>query len=664
MAAARTIAPGDAYRQRSASYPLGLPPCGSEAIELENSLFLHLPLFGLDGNRCPAQSGYPLMLIACLGQSGRRLVAYCLVLAATTLVGGHPGAVLADGERDSILRPEVRPIRERIAPLIDAAQERFQVPGISLALVRGGEVLWAEGFGHADRERGIAATPQTIYRTGSLAKPLTAVAAMQLAEAGEIGLDEPLQAYLPEFFIRSRFGSARDPITVRSVLCHHSGLPTDLNKGMWTETPFTQVARQLHQEYTAFPPNLVFSYSNIGFTLLGHMIEKVSGQAYADYLSQRLFVPAGMMQSSVAGRPQARGQLARGYRDGRPFKRLPIRDAPALGLDTSAADLGRLMSALLSDGQIDGRRLIGSATLRETFTPQNLDVALDLDIINGLGWFIEDGTIPGGGPVVRHGGTTLAFASEMVLLPAHRLGVVVLANADGSRPIVSQLAEGILKSVLKVMPEPTTAHRFLADLERRRTKAEPAEIAGSYATDFGLISIQRQDPKLCACLLEETFDLIPHPDGWYGLGGAALSTLPGAFRPLAAMRLQTQIIDGREVVVAKQGETRILMGEKVPEGPVPEAWLKRVGRYRILNPDPGFPLTRPRLKVREGHLCLSYQMPALSANTIQVPLHAISDTEAIILGLGRTRGETLSIVRVNGEERLRYSGFIGRRVGS
>ncbi|MFY9973697.1 MAG: hypothetical protein WAK53_05550, partial [Chromatiaceae bacterium] len=82
------------------------------------------------------------------------------------------------------------------------------------------------------------------------------------------------------------------------------------------------------------------------------------------------------------------------------------------------------------------------------------------------------------------------------------------------------------------------------------------------------------------------------------------------------------------------------------------------------NPDAHFPLTDPEVKLREGHLCMSYKLPRLSSSTIQVPLRPISDTEAIILGLGRTRGETLRAITVDGAERLRYSGFEGRRLST
>jgi hypothetical protein len=296
------------------------------------------------------------------------------------------------------------------------------------------------------------------------------------------------------------------------------------------------------------------------------------------------------------------------------------------------------------------------------FEPQNQDVPLDFNIVNGLGWFLEEDSVPGGGRVVRHGGTTLAFSSELILLPEKGLGVAVLANGDRSRSIVARLAEEILSRVLNAMPTPLSAGLFLEQIERDMAQPAPAETAGDYATDFGLISIRPKDAKLCACVVQETFDLIPYPNGWFGIDEDTGAALPTSFKPLAKMRFQTQEIDGREVVVARNGEKKIVLGEKIPPAPVPAVWLERIGHYQVVNQDENFPITESQLKLNNGQLCMSYKMPVLSSKRIQVPVKPISDTEAIILGLGRTRGETLRAVEVDGEERIRYSGFVGRKL--
>jgi len=462
------------------------------------------------------------------------------------------------------VRDGVAAIRDDLAPLIRAAQERFQIPAMSVVLVRGNEVLWAQGFGLADVAKQRAATPATVYRAGSLGKPLTAIGVMQLAEKGRIDIDAPLAGYLPAFSIRSRFDTTAEPITVRSVLCHHAGLPTDLNKGMWTEQPLTAVATQLREEYAAFPPNLVFSYSNIGYTLLGHLTQQVSGLPYARYMEQRVLRPLGMSDSAFGSRSEANGDLAKGYRDGRELALLPIRDLPAAGLQTSAADLGRFMQAMLSGKAADGRDFLRRATLKEILDPQNKDVALDLEVMVGLGWFLEQDSIPGGGVVVRHGGTTLGFSAELILLPEKGLGVAVLANGDGSRDVTAQLAEEILTRTLAVKPAPLAAEGFLGKIEKRRIDYRPAEPEGNYATDFGLISIRPKDAKLCACIVEETFDLIPYPNGWFGVGQDATRTLSPSLRPLVELRFRTQRIDGREVVVAEKAASKFCLAKRCP----------------------------------------------------------------------------------------------------
>jgi CubicO group peptidase (beta-lactamase class C family) len=568
---------------------------------------------------------------------------------------------IVEGAKRVVADTAIREMRGSLAPLIRAAQEKYLVPGIALVLVRGDRTLWLEGFGYASKETGSPVTPDTVFRVGSLAKPFTALAVLQLAEQGALDIDQPLAAYLPGFSIRSRFDVVAKPITPRSLLCHHAGLPTDLNKGMWTDASYREVAERLGEEYAAFPPFMVFSYSNVAYTLLGHMVEQVSGTTYPQYMGRNLFAPLGMGRTGF-GKGEVVADHAAGYRRGEPLDLLPIRDLPAHGLQTTAADLGAFMRAFLGGGALNGQRVAAKETLEEMIEPQNSDVALDLEIVNGLGWFLEQDTIPGAGRVVRHGGTTLAFAAELLLLPDAGLGVAVLANAQGSRFIVSRLAEEILTRMTSGTEASQPKGKLLADLDKGVSASLPGELEGNYATDFGLISIKPQDAKLCACIVDETVDLIPYPNGWFGVVQDAGRSLPPALRPLAKLRFQTRVIDGREVVVAKRGDKTSILGEKVPDDVIPEPWLKRVGSYELLNPDNGFPLVDPQIKLRDGQLCMSYRLPKLSSKTIQVPIRPISNTEAIILGLGRTRGETLRAFVEDGEERVRYSGFIGRRL--
>ena len=120
--------------------------------------------------------------------------------------------------------------------LIKKEMKRNNITGLSIALVDGQKVVWSAGFGYADKVNNIPATSQTVYGAGSISKLFTATATMQLAEQGKIDIDKPLQTCLPRFSIKTRFPDA-GPITPRNIMTHHSGLPSDLRKGMWSKKP-------------------------------------------------------------------------------------------------------------------------------------------------------------------------------------------------------------------------------------------------------------------------------------------------------------------------------------------------------------------------------------------------------------------------------------------
>ncbi|MDJ0863317.1 MAG: serine hydrolase domain-containing protein [Gammaproteobacteria bacterium] len=600
------------------------------------------------------------------GSARTPALAIPLLLLTTLLAGGcqtSPSRNTPEVPDTLVLRADYGEVRDEVAALIRRVIEQHAVQGLSVALVDDQEVVWAEGFGYADKRQRQPARPETVYRVGSIAKPFTAIAVMGLDERNEIDIDQPLHAYLPSFSIRSRFNTTAQPITVRSVLSHHSGLPTDLAKGMWSQDHFTSVAQALGQEYTAYPPEMVFSYSNVGYTLLGHMVQETTGQKFTAYMDETIFRPLGTTSTGFSLTPTIESRLSRGYRGGREAPLLPIRDLPAYSLYSNVLDLSRFMSMVFAGGKANGRELVMAGTLDEMMEVQNADVPLDLNVHNGLGWFIERDTVMGGGYVVRHGGTTLLYASEMVLLPEHRMGAVVLSNTSGSRPVVSKLAEAILQLALDAREgdRPPASGFLLAEMPDKGGDDGPVRAGGSYATDLGLIAIRPRDEKLCACVIEQTLDLIPYPDGWFGIKQRSIDALPPSHRVFGELRFRTRMIDGKEVIVAERDGQEMLLGEKVRPAPVPKAWLDRVGSYELMNPDPEFPLEEPRLWYEQGNLGMSYRMPLLSNRTVRVPLRPISATEAVILGLGRTRGETLRAVQHNGEERLRYSGYIGRK---
>ena len=238
---------------------------------------------------------------------------------------------------------------EYVSALVRHEMKKRDVTGLSIALVDDQRVVWAEGFGYADKAGNVPASPETVYRVGSISKLFTATAAMQLAERGRMDIDRPLGDYLPGFSIRTRFADAA-PITPRSIMTHHSGLPSDYLKGMWTRDPepFTRVAGRLKDEYAANPPGTVFSYSNLGVTLLGDAIGKAAGRDFVSYVRDEILLPLGMSRSSFSTSADRTPLAAKGYRKGKEAEDPPLRDVPAGGLNTSVLDLSRFVRMVLA----------------------------------------------------------------------------------------------------------------------------------------------------------------------------------------------------------------------------------------------------------------------------------------------------------------------------
>jgi CubicO group peptidase (beta-lactamase class C family) len=170
------------------------------------------------------------------------LICLSLLLGCSTAPVKPESAALGDYEYT----------KQYFSRLIKKEMKSHNIAGLSIALVDDQRIVWAAGFGYADKANNLPATPETVYGVGSISKLFTATAAMQLAEQGKLDIDKPLQTYLPEFSMKTRFTDP-GPVTPRSIMTHHSSLPSDLRKGMWSKNPepFTSVVDRIKDEYVA-----------------------------------------------------------------------------------------------------------------------------------------------------------------------------------------------------------------------------------------------------------------------------------------------------------------------------------------------------------------------------------------------------------------------------
>ncbi|HLP98905.1 MAG TPA: serine hydrolase domain-containing protein [Sideroxyarcus sp.] len=545
--------------------------------------------------------------------------------------------------------------KQYISWLIEQEMDDADITGMSIALVDDQQVVWAQGFGYADKAAGIKATPDTVYHLGSIAKVFTATAAMQLAEQGKLGLDQPLQRYLPEFSIKSRYGDTSG-ITPRNIMTHHSGLPGYWVRGMSDRhpTPFEEQVTAVRDEYVATPPGTVFAYSNLGVSLLGAAIGEVSGDCYAGYMNRYLLQPLGMMRSEFA--PRIPGKA---YKDGKEVEAIPLRDLPSSSLLSSANDMTHFMRMLFADGHYDGRQIVRPESLREMFKVQNANVPLDFDFKMGLGWMLSGVDVPGAGTVASHGGTTLNYHTMLAVLPEHKLGVVVLSNSAGAQAAVAKVTEQTLKLALEAKRGIAHPQKpFVEPVKVPLNAADLRDYAGYFETLIGLVKVENRDGELIAELMGFDFELVKHADGEFGVRLKLLGFIPVANQQMKEMNLSLHRIGGREVLAYRKDGQAMLIGEKLRPQALPDYLNDYIGEYEIVNPHDG-PLPENIRVVREGDLLVgefnSSIMPGFLFRTAFLPGPA--QGELIMAGIGSGKGETLRVAKVDGTAHMYFSGF-------
>ncbi len=563
------------------------------------------------------------------------------------------GCATAPPNPGESIRGDYNHTKKYLSWLVDREMAQNEITGISIALVDDQKVIWQQGFGYADLENKVLATPETVYRAGSIAKVFTAAAAMQLAEQGKLDIDQPLASALPEFSIQSRFPNA-DPITPRNIMCHHSGLPSNFLQGLFVREPdrFESVVAKIRDEYQTFPPNYVFSYSNLGMALLGAAVQKVSNEPFDTYMARRFFQPMGMTQSSFVPRP-----IAKAYDRNKEIEVFSLRDMPAANLLSNVVDLSQFMKMQFADGKFGENHILSAASAHEMVRIQNKNFPMTFGQYVGLGWMMSGIDVPGGGTVASHGGSLPDSHSMMAILPEHKLGVVVLSNSSSSHVAVSKIAAEALRLMLDAktgirqdaMPPARAA-------ERPPTADELREFNGNFDTMVGLARISTKDGQIDAEAAGHQFRLVPHEDGLftikYRLFGM-MAVRVGAFEDI---RLSMANVDGRKIIVGRIGAESLIFGEKLKPTTIPERFWKNLGHYEIVGKIDGPTPDKLLLREDNGLLVGEAHFPEVPDLLLRIAFHAVSENEVVTAGLGTGRGDTLRLIGAGDEAMLGFSG--------
>lgn len=337
----------------------------------------------------------------------------------------------------------VGPGIDRVRDLIQARLVQQGTPSMAVAVARDGEIIWEEAFGWADRESRMAATPHTLYSLASISKPITATGIMVLVERGLVDLDQPINDYLGDAQLVAYVGSAEEA-TVRRVANHTAGLPTHYQFFYEDEARLRPPMEETIRRYGILvrPPGERYWYANLGYGLLDHVISRVSGQSYVDFMRHEVFAPLGMTHASVhVGPGLAKYQAARYGADDAPLPFYTFDHPGASAVWCSAHDLIRFAMFHLGTHLPDQRAILTDAALEKM---QRLTAVQRPGLGYGVGWRIDEGEH--GYRTVSHGGAMGGVRTLLRLVPEARIGVAVLTNGhcNWHEDLVAEILSALL----------------------------------------------------------------------------------------------------------------------------------------------------------------------------------------------------------------------------
>lgn len=371
-----------------------------------------------------------------------RRISCAFVLGLSTLVPPSPAADHAP--------PEFQAALDYAAEQV----EKGRVASVAAAVVQGDKVVWAEGFGLADRAAGRKATPDTIYRLASISKPFTATGLMVLVDRGKIDLDAPANNYLPGTKLRAPLGSP-DAMTVRRIANHTSGLAIHYNFFYDGHEPTSMDETIRRYGFAAKEPGKGWEYSNFGFGVLGYITEIASGTPWRTFMEREVYDPLGMARTSDRVRPGRESDAAVPYTLDVGGRFVPVGpyefDHPgASAVWSSANDMARFARMHMRGGELDGTRILSESATKAMQVPTG---EREPGEASGIGWFVNTEK---GRRCISHSGGMPGVSTLLRIFPDDGVATIVLINSEGfdvTRGISDRLADAVLPPTDVKKPE-------------------------------------------------------------------------------------------------------------------------------------------------------------------------------------------------------------------
>jgi len=319
--------------------------------------------------------------------------------------------------------------------------KKYAIPGVSIALIHDGELVWSGAYGYADLAQERKMTVDVVCRAESISKSVTAWGVMRLVEQGLVDLDAPVQEYLTDWHLPETEQDEQS-VTVRGLLSNTAGMtPGSIGEEYAPASEMPTLRQNLTQEaHLIREPGTAFLYSNPGFNLLELLVEDVTGRDFATYMADEILIPLGMQDSSYAWRESYQTSLPTGYEmDGTPVPPYVYPVKASGGLFANVEDLARFVRAEMIGSYAKDLTMLNQESIKMLHTPQVEIPGLFGFVADayGFGHFIE--TLPDGRKAVWHGGQGHGWMTHFHAVPESGDGIAILTNSQRSWPFLAEV---------------------------------------------------------------------------------------------------------------------------------------------------------------------------------------------------------------------------------
>lgn len=525
--------------------------------------------------------------------------------------------------------------------------------GGNVVLFNDKEILYSFNYGYADHENGIESTNDSLYMIGSNTKIMTSLGIFSLFEKGELSLEDDIRKFIPEFEVKATF--EYDKITIGNLLMHRSGLTSDLFPMILEPgRDYHEVVEVLKDTYLSSVPGEMFSYSNLGYTLLGIIIERISGLSYPDYIQRTIGDPLGIhiyFLATPEEREKHASEISWCYDPAGKRMEDALQNLLPAGSNTYIS-----LNDFVKFGQIflnKDHTILKRETL-ELMEQLGVTEEIDHSLTNvGYGLFHNQHDYGEKvGKILGHTGNTICHHSMFHYIPKQNIAVFAVTNSLQTTLMTTKMGMTVLTEYLQDQGLLTDGFP-----QYTYTDADGERYIGKYSTLLGMIEIVRNEKQeLCTTIMGCNYQLRLCKDGY-------VHCIPEQETPNKSMRLLLTTYAGKEVLIKedRDGYDRVaaIIGARYEEIEILDAFREACGDYEAASPFFKNLVGDAYLRLEDGN---KLRMQAsMTGMLLQGYLKPVSETLAFAQGYGRNSRQALTLKKDDDEIYMTYAGITLRK---